>query len=86
VEKVGKFTQRVVAELRQRLSNLQPKADKAAGVAGPTAEKDTLMEVRRCESIIFVNALRAKCICLMVALVFLSVYGVWRINCRGVCS
>jgi hypothetical protein len=47
VEKVGKFTQRVVAELRQRLSNLQPKADKAAAASeGATQEKERLMEVR----------------------------------------
>uniref|UniRef100_A0A383VD06 SPX domain-containing protein n=1 Tax=Tetradesmus obliquus TaxID=3088 RepID=A0A383VD06_TETOB len=44
VEKVGKFTQRVVAELRQRLANLQPKADKAAAAAGATDEKERLME------------------------------------------
>ncbi|KAF6262836.1 VTC domain-containing protein [Scenedesmus sp. NREL 46B-D3] len=44
VEKVGKFTQRVVAELRQRLSNLQPKADRAAASEGRSEEKERLME------------------------------------------
>lgn len=44
VVQVGKFTQRVVAELRQRLANLQPKADKAAQEPGQTAEKQALME------------------------------------------
>ncbi|KAF8057149.1 VTC4 [Scenedesmus sp. PABB004] len=43
VEKVGKFTQRVVAELRQRLANLAPKADRAAA-SGNDAERETLME------------------------------------------
>lgn len=46
MEKVGKFTQRVVSELRQRLSTLQPKADKAAQTEGETPEKAALMEVR----------------------------------------
>lgn len=41
---MGKFTQRVVNELRQRLSNLQPKADKAAQTPGETSEKEALME------------------------------------------
>lgn len=45
VEKVGKFTQRVVSELRQRIATLQPKADKAAAVEGETAAKNQLMEV-----------------------------------------
>jgi hypothetical protein len=40
---VGKFTQRVVAELRARLARLQPKADKAADVPGATSEKEALM-------------------------------------------
>lgn len=41
---MGKFTQRVVAELRGRLARLQPKADKAAEESGPTSEKEGLME------------------------------------------
>lgn len=45
VDKVGKFTQRVVAELRQRLQQLQPKADVASQTEGETAEKDQLMQV-----------------------------------------
>ncbi|GBG00375.1 vacuolar transporter chaperone [Raphidocelis subcapitata] len=44
VEKVGKFTGKVVDELRQRLANLKPKADAALQVAGATQEKDALME------------------------------------------
>lgn len=43
VDKVGKFTQRVVSELRSRLARLQPKADKAAEAEGETAEKEALM-------------------------------------------
>jgi hypothetical protein len=54
VDKVGKFTQRVVSELRARLGRLQPRADKAAEAEGPTAEKDALMEVR--------PALRVGCV------------------------
>eukprot|EP00775_Hariotina_reticulata_P007348 gene7348-7559_t len=44
VDKVGKFTQRIVNELRARLATMQPKADKAAQTEGQTAEKATLME------------------------------------------
>jgi hypothetical protein len=45
VDKVGKFTQRVVAELRSRLGRLHPKADKAAEAQGETQEKGKLLEV-----------------------------------------
>jgi hypothetical protein len=45
VDKVGKFTQRIVNELRARLATMQPKADKAAQTEGQTTEKATLMEV-----------------------------------------
>lgn len=41
--KIGGFTQRVVGELRQRLANLQPKADKASEDSGGSAQKDALM-------------------------------------------
>eukprot|EP00877_Chromochloris_zofingiensis_P009475 jgi/Chrzof1/4781/Cz14g26070.t1 len=47
VDKVGKFTQRVVAELRQRLQQLQPKADVASQTEGETAEKDQLMQAAK---------------------------------------
>jgi hypothetical protein len=47
VEKVGKFTEKVVNELRLRLANLHPRADKAAEAQGETTEKATLMDVSR---------------------------------------
>lgn len=44
VDKVGKFTQRVVAELRSRLGRLQPRADRASAEEdGPSAEKEALL-------------------------------------------
>ncbi len=45
VEKVGKFTSRLVDELRAKIRELQPKADAAKQVPGKTAEKDALIQV-----------------------------------------